>query len=100
MSGQTILEFKQTNDMVSAHYRGGSIVDGYLIGTLDSAGTSLRFCYVQIDLHGNVDAGVSTATISHLQDGRVRLEESFQWLTRPGRGNNVFEEIRDTGDVS
>jgi hypothetical protein len=83
VSGQTILEFEQKNDMVSAHYRRGSIVNGYLIGTLDSAGTSLRFCYVQIDLHGNVDAGVSTATISHLQDGRCALRSRFNGSSAP-----------------
>jgi len=98
VSGQTILEFEQTNDMVSARYRGGTILDGYLLGTLDSAGASLRFCYVQVDLHGSVDAGSSICTISHLKDGRLLLREEFQWLTRSGSGTNVFEEIRSTGD--
>ena len=99
VSGQTILEFEQTNDMVSARYRGGTILDGYLLGTLDSAGASLRFCYVQVDLHGSVDAGSSICTISHLKDGRLLLREEFQWLTRPGSGTNVFEEMGTGDDV-
>ena len=97
--GETILEFEQTSDVVSARYRGGTIIDGYLVGNLDPTGTSLRFCYVQVDLRGNVDAGSSTGTIDEMQDGRLRLIEEFQWFTRPGRGTNVFEEIRDTGEV-
>jgi hypothetical protein len=99
VSGQTILEFEQTGDLVSARYRGGTIVDGYLIGKLDPAGTSLQFCYVQVDLHGGVDAGSSNGTIDQMQDGRLRLIEEFQWFTRPGHGTNVFEEIRNTGEV-
>jgi len=100
VSGQTILEFEQTNDMVSARYRGGTIVDGYLVGKLDTAGSSLHFCYVQLDLDGRVDAGSSIGTIDQMQDGRLRLKEEFQWFTRPGRGTNVFEEIRNAGEVS
>jgi hypothetical protein len=99
VSGETILEFEQTSEAVSAHYRGGTIVDGYLIGKLDPAGTSLHFCYVQVDVHGNVDAGSSTGTIDRVQDGRLRLTEEFQWFTRSGHGINVFEEIRDTGEI-
>jgi hypothetical protein len=99
VSGETILEFEQTSDLVSARYRGGTIVDGYIVGKLDRTGTSLRFCYVQADLHGNVDAGSSTGTIEEMQDGRLRLIEVFEWFTRRGRGTNVFEEIRDTGEV-
>jgi hypothetical protein len=99
VSGETILEFEQTGEVVSARYRGGTIVDGYLIGELDPTGTSLRFCYVQADLRGHVDAGSSIGTIDEMQDGRLRLIEVFQWFTRPGRGTNVFEEIRDTGEA-
>jgi hypothetical protein len=99
VSGETILEFQQTGEVVSARYRGGTIVDGYLIGKLDPTGTSLRFCYVQADLRGHVDAGSSIGTIDEMQDGRLRLIEVFQWFTRQGRGTNVFEEIRDIGEA-
>lgn len=91
VSGDTVLVFEQTGDVVSARYRGGSIVDGYLIGLLE--GVTLKFRYVQADVHGNLDAGISTGTIERLADGRLRLTEQFQWLTRPGTGTNVFEEI-------
>jgi hypothetical protein len=59
----------------------------------------MHFCYVQVDLHRGVDAGSSTGTIEQMQDGRLRLIEDFQWFSRSGRGINVFEEIRDTGEV-
>jgi len=91
VSSDTILVFEQTGNVVSARYRGGSIIDGYLIGVRES--TSLRFRYVQVDERGNLDAGVSTGTIELLPDGRLRLIEQFQWLTRPEAGTNIFEEI-------
>jgi hypothetical protein len=91
ISGDTILVFEQTGKVVSARYRGGSIVDGYLIGLCEA--TTLRFRYVQVDELGNLDAGVSTGAIERLADGRLRLVEQFQWLTRLGEGTNIFEEI-------
>lgn len=91
VSNSTLLVFEQTGDVVSARYRGGAIIDGYLIGRLEGLG--LTFRYVQADNAGNLDAGVSTGTLSQLPDGRLRLVEEFQWLTRTERGVNVFEEI-------
>jgi hypothetical protein len=92
VSGETTLTFQQAGDVVSAHYAGGTIVAGYLVGRFDATG-ALRFCYAQTDLAGRLDAGMSTGTLERLPEGRLRLIEQFQWLTRPGSGTNVFEEI-------
>lgn len=83
--------FEQVGDVVSARYRGGAVIDGYLIGWL--RGRRLRFRYVQAGRDGGLDAGMSDASIETLADGRLRLNENFTWLTRPGRGTNVFEEV-------
>lgn len=91
VSDDTTLVFEQTGNVVSARYCGGSIVDGYLIGCVE--GATLQFRYVQADIHGNLDAGVSTGIIEHLPDGRLRLIEKFRWLTRAGEGTNIFEEV-------
>jgi hypothetical protein len=91
VSNETILIFEQIGKVVSARYRGGAIVDGYLIGLYDAP--TLQFRYVQADIHGNLDIGVSTGTIERLPDGRFRLIEQYQWLTRTGHGTNIFEEI-------
>jgi hypothetical protein len=92
VSAATAFVFEQLDGVVSARYRGGAIVDGYLIGHL--AGASLHFRYVQADGNGRLDAGVSDGTIERLADGRLRLVERFKWITRPGGGTNVFEEVR------
>lgn len=92
VDASTVLTFEQQGNVVSARYRGGEIVDGYLIGHLQ--GWSLRFRYVQADRSGRLDAGVSEGVLDRLADGRLRLIEHYQWLTRPERGTNRFEEIR------
>lgn len=92
VDASTVLTFEQQGNVVSARYRGGEIVDGYLIGHLQ--GWSLRFRYVQADRSGRLDAGVSEGVLDRLADGRLRLIEHYQWLTRPERGTNTFEEIR------
>lgn len=94
VSAETIMLFEQAGNLVSARYRGGNILDGYLIGQL--AGQSLHFRYVQADGNGNLDAGVSDGTLDRLADGRLRLFERFQWITRPGGGTNIFEELPRT----
>lgn len=91
VNASTILTFEQRGDVVSARYSGGEIVDGYLIGHLSS--WSLRFRYVQADRSGRLDCGVSDGVLDRLADGRLRLVEHYQWLTRPERGTNTFEEI-------
>ena len=93
VSGDTEFKFEHEGSVVSARYRGGEIIDGYLIGHLD--GASLHFRYVQADVHRNLDAGVSHGTLERLSDGRLLLTENYTWLTRPGRGVNIFEEVRE-----
>jgi hypothetical protein len=92
VSPETQLDFNQVGDLFSAHYRGGIVVAGYLLGHLREDG-SLDFRYVQADSDGNLDAGHSTGFLSRLADGRLRLTEDFQWTTRAASGRNVFEQV-------
>jgi len=89
---ETELVFEQVGESFSARYRGGAIFDGLLVGRVLGAG-SVEFRYVQADKTGRIDQGVSTGVVSRLADGRVRLVETFEWITRPGGGVNVFEEV-------
>lgn len=93
VSASTILTFEQQGTVVSARYRGGEIVDGYLIGHL--TGWTLQFRYVQADRSGRLDCGVSAGLLERLADGRLRLVEHYQWLTRPESGTNTFVETAD-----
>lgn len=91
VDASTTLRFRQDGRLFSARYDGGAIFDGLLVGTISPDG-SVSFRYAQADREGRLDQGVSTGQLMRLEDGRLRLTESFQWLTRPGGGENVFEE--------
>lgn len=94
VSAQTIFTFEQSGSLFSARYRGGAIIDGYLIGCFDDENQgSLFFRYVQADLDGRIDAGVSTGLLEANAQGKLRLVEEFSWLTREGTGRNIFEEF-------
>jgi|SRR5450631_4613 len=92
VSSETELVFEQIGSVVSARYRGGSVVDGYLIGHLEEM--TFHFRYIQADIAGRIDAGTSVGRFERLIDERLRLTEEFQWTTRPNGGTNVFEEAQ------
>lgn len=87
----TIFVFEQRGLVVTAHYAGGRIVAGFLAGVWN--GDQLPFRYVQIADGGVLDSGQSVARVSRSPNGRLRLEEQFQWESKSGAGTNVFEEI-------
>ncbi len=77
--------------MVTGRYGGGGILDGWLAGTLQ--GGVLSFNYVQVEVSGTVDAGVSAGALSRLPDGRLQLVEKFTWRSRRGEGTNRLEQL-------
>ncbi len=99
VSGETLFEFEQTGDLFSARYRGGEIADGYLIGRRHAGGV-LEFRYVQADFTTRIDAGNSTGVLYRQPDGRLQLVENFQWITRPGAGRNILEEVCEQGGAA
>jgi hypothetical protein len=88
----TLFTFEQRGRAVSAHYQGGKVRLGYLIGLHSSS--HLDFRYIQIDTDDHLDSGFSKCELHRLPDGRLRLLEHFQWESREGSGTNVFEEER------
>lgn len=87
---ETIFEFHQEGRVVTAPYRGGKIMHGYLAGVWEEA--TLHFRYVQVTTDQTVQSGSSTARLTRSPAGRRRLEEHFQWAGG-GAGTNIFEEI-------
>ena len=87
----TIFVFEQQGCVVTARYSGGRITAGFLAGTWD--GSRLAFRYVQVTDGDSIDSGQSVAHLTRSPEGRLRLEENFQWESRAGAGTNIFEEI-------
>jgi hypothetical protein len=92
VSGDTEFRFRQSGDMVWGRYSGGSIRMGFLVGTSD--GETIRFSYTQLNTAGETATGHSTDRMELLEDGRVRLHETWAWDSRAGEGTSVLEEER------
>ncbi|WP_256296622.1 hypothetical protein [Haloarchaeobius salinus] len=91
VSGDTRFEFEQDGDRIHAHYAGGSIVEGHLVGTLTDGRWDIR--YVQLNEDGETATGHSVGDVALLDDGRVRVEDEWEWESKPGRGASVLEEV-------
>jgi len=94
VNAETVFTFTQEGSVVSAHYSGGRVRLGHLVGIISSG--ILHFRYAQLDTEGRLDGGYSTCEISRTSDGRMRLLEHFQWQSREGSGTNIFEEMPAT----
>ena len=88
---ETIFTFTEEGDVVSAHYAGGKVRLGYLVGL--RSGDTLAFRYAQIDTEGHLDGGESNCELALTPEGKLRLLEHFQWESREGVGTNIFEEL-------
>lgn len=91
VSGNTEFQFEQYNDRIYAHYSGGEIVDGHLVGTLEGNQWDIR--YTQINKDGETASGHSVGDITVLDDRRVRVEDEWEWESKEGTGESILEEI-------
>lgn len=87
----TVFDYEQVGDLVWATYRGGSVRLGFLVGT--RAGDVIDFRYSQVNAAGESSNGHCRSSIQVLDDGRLRLYETWQWESRPGEGTSVVEEV-------
>ncbi|MBX0298233.1 hypothetical protein [Haloarcula nitratireducens] len=96
VSGDTRFKFEQAGERIYAQYAGGDLVDGHLVdghlvGTFD--GTEWDIRYSQLNLEHETASGHSVGTVELLDDGRVRVEDEWEWESQAGSGESVLEEI-------
>ncbi|MFE9168397.1 hypothetical protein [Streptomyces kebangsaanensis] len=88
---RTRFVYHEREGRIWAEYEGGDVVHGRLVGTRE--GDRLDFRYVQLRQDGTTSSGHCVSTVVELPDGRVRLEEAWQWESQPGSGTSVVEEL-------
>ncbi|WP_433317626.1 hypothetical protein ACQP0U_09580 [Micromonospora sp. CA-269861] len=88
---ETVFSYHERDGEVWAEYVGGSIRRGRLVGTRD--GDLLDFRYVQLNTDGETSSGHCVSEVTVLDDGRLRLHETWSWESRPGSGTSVVEEL-------
>ncbi|MEU5373064.1 hypothetical protein ABZ362_29565 [Streptomyces sp. NPDC005951] len=88
---RTRFTYHEQGARIWAEYTGGDVVHGHLVGTRD--GDVLDFRYVQLKQDGTTSSGHCLSTVTELTDGRVRLEERWEWESQEGSGTSVVEEV-------
>lgn len=89
---ETIFEYRESGGEIWASYSGGAIRRGFLVGT--RTGDSLSFRYGHLNIDGKTSSGRCESQITETEDGRLRLEETWQWESQEGAGTSTLEELR------
>ena len=93
VSGETTFYYHQKNDFVWAEYSGGEIVFGNLIAKV-SENDSLEMRYQHLNKKGELMTGKCVSTPEILENGKIRLNETWQWTSGDlSKGSSVVEEI-------
>lgn len=88
---RTRFTYHERDGRIWAEYEGGDIVHGHLVGTRDA--DTLDFRYVQLKQDGTTSSGHCVSAVTELSDGRVRLDETWEWESLRGSGTSVVEEL-------
>ena len=95
VGADTLFHYHQDGELVSADYRGGSIVSGHLIGKMLKDGR-LDIRYHHVNDRGEIMLGKCLSTPEVLPDGRLKYEESWQWLSGDmSEGRSEIEEVKE-----
>ncbi|WP_354644071.1 hypothetical protein [Kitasatospora camelliae] len=92
----TRFHYRELDGRVWAAYTGGEVVHGHLVGT--RLGDTVAFRYVQLNRAGETSGGRCVSTLTRLPDGRLRLDETWAWESREGRGTSAVEELLPAAD--
>ena len=97
VGGDTVFYYHQSDNIVTAEFSGGEIVSGHLIAVCHGGG-QLDMRYYHVNSRGELMTGVCRSTPEMLDDGRIRLHETWQWTSgNMSAGTSVLEEIANLG---
>jgi len=93
VDAQTIFNYRQSGNIVTADYSGGHIISGSLIALVDDEG-KLDMRYQHVNNQQQLMTGICISTPEILPDGKIRLHEKWQWTCGDrSNGESVIEEI-------
>ena len=93
VSASTRFCYHQDGDVVWAEYSGGDIVKGFLLGRVSEDGC-LTFHYQHLNGDKTLRIGKCASRPESLDDGRLRLFETWQWLDGERQtGTSVLDEL-------
>ena len=93
VSSETIFEYKQTGDLVTAEYCGGNIRYGKILARQNEAG-NLEMTYHCLTNDGELKAGKALATVSINEQGKTQLDLDWKWIDGDeSKGTSRYVEI-------
>ena len=90
VSEQTVFSYHQKDNAIWAEYLGGSIVKGFLVGTMDG-NRCLSFSYQHLNINGELKSG-SCHSRPCVEKGKLRYYEEWQWASGEA-GTSIIEEL-------
>ena len=78
VNSETIFQYKQKGNLVTADYYGGSIIYGKIISRLE--GNQLTMLYQCLTKENELKAGKAIAEISFTDNKKIRLKLKWEWL--------------------
>jgi hypothetical protein len=93
VTNETIFEYSQSGNIVTAVYSGGNIIQGSLIALADDEG-KLDMRYQHVNINHQLMTGICTSTPRLLPTGKIQLHEQWQWTCGDrSKGESVIEEV-------
>lgn len=87
-----LFSYKQVDNILSCSYSGSSIRMGKLLGLVDEKG-NIDMHYFQINLKDEIMTGICKSSPEIMENGKIRLHESWQWTSGDlSSGNSILEE--------
>ena len=88
----TIFEYKQDGNMVTATYKGGTVKYGKIIGHLKE--DKIEMLYQCLTTNNQLKAGKAIAKISLTTSNKIKLILDWEWLTDDhGFGKSEYIEL-------
>jgi hypothetical protein len=92
-SADTVFLYQQIGGVLTSSYSGGEILQGHLMGKVDAEG-NIEMCYHQINRRGELNSGLCRSRPEHMENGKIRLIETWQWFTGDkSNGQSILEEL-------
>jgi len=92
-SSETIFQYSQKGNVVTAEYSGGNIHFGHLIGIINTDG-NFTARYQHVTDANKLMTGICETRHEMLEGNKMRLHEKWQWTSGDkSSGTSVLEEI-------
>lgn len=79
-SNETIFFYLEKENIITATYKGGSIIQGSILGKRIDKSNKISLIYQCITTDGELKAGESKGTITQDKNGKIVLDFDWNWL--------------------